>query len=75
MSMDGSCVGLLTLSWCLGEWIGHAPVFESHKIQGCTAASDEEELHYEVIEGDPAVREVQIAGYKHRYIKRLGFER
>lgn len=80
VSMDMSCVGLCASSFRFsfrkfGQKRGYAPVAVAHEIQDVSAAPDEEDFHDEVVQGDPAIQKVEIAGHEDTNIEGLRFER
>jgi hypothetical protein len=77
VSMLESLVGLYShehscLPW--QEGLASAPETVLHEVQDIAAARNEENLHEEVIQRDPAEGEVQIAGNEDKDIEGLCFE-
>lgn len=51
------------------------PEAELHEIEDVTAASNEEDLHDKIVQGDPAEEEVDVAHEKDEDVERLCLER
>ena len=44
------------------------PELDFHEVEDVTRTADEEELHDEVVQGNPAPKQVQVASDKHHGI-------
>lgn len=51
------------------------PEPEFHEVEDVAAAADEEQLHGEVVQGNPAPQKVQIPSDEYHDIQNLRFER